>query len=561
MQNLGNLGQESSGAYGINESGQVAGASSLSGADWRHDTRPFLWDSANGIQNLGTPDGYSEAAARDLNDAGYAVGSAWNFTQDGDTIDRAFLWKGGNKTDLGTLEGSPSSEAVAINTSGQVTGFARTSGPDYRPFLWQDGTMAELPTLDGTIGSPPRDINNQGYVVGAAYYPRNAQGNVSSKAFIYKNGTVTALPAPAGYVLGTDFMEASAINNLGQIVGFAQKADYTNTFGWLYSGGQTYNLKDLIPADSDWTGMFARDINDKGQIVGIAQDSSDVWHAVLLTPNAPTAVDSASGTVAAGGAVSTGDGMASSSDPVNTSITTPVAGSVSIQETSVDQTLQPSGFSFFGQQINISAPQASVQNPLSLRFVVDSALLPAGTDYANLQLFRDGVRIEPCDGGTSATSASPDPCIKQRSQLSDGDAQITVLSSHASAWNFGVAQAGTPLYSFKGFYAPVDNPPTVNVLKAGSAIPVRFSLGGDKGLGIFVENYPKSSAFTSDPNAPLDAIEQTVTASSTGLSYSAGTGQYTYTWKTDKAWAGQNRLLIMRLKDGTEHKALFKFTK
>ena len=37
-------------------------------------------------------------------------------------------------------------------------------------------------------------------------------------------------------------------------------------------------------------------------------------------------------------------------------------------------------------------------------------------------------------------------------------------------------------YLFKGFFAPVDNLPTLNVAKAGSAIPVKFSLTGNQGL-------------------------------------------------------------------------------
>jgi len=48
----------------------------------------------------------------------------------------------------------------------------------------------------------------------------------------------------------------------------------------------------------------------------------------------------------------------------------------------------------------------------------------------------------------------------------------------------------TPSYPFQGFYQPVDNPPTINVAKAGVGIPVRFGLGGDQGLDIFAADYP-----------------------------------------------------------------------
>ena len=55
----------------------------------------------------------------------------------------------------------------------------------------------------------------------------------------------------------------------------------------------------------------------------------------------------------------------------------------------------------------------------------------------------------------------------------------------------------------------------------------------------------------------LDDIEQTVTAGQSSLSY--GSSQYTYVWKTDKAWAGTCRLLTVKLVDGSSHTASFKF--
>ena len=48
------------------------------------------------------------------------------------------------------------------------------------------------------------------------------------------------------------------------------------------------------------------------------------------------------------------------------------------------------------------------------------------------------------------------------------------------------------IYNWSGFFPPVDNLPALNSVKAGSAIPVKFSLGGDKGLNIFAAGYPKS---------------------------------------------------------------------
>jgi hypothetical protein len=115
-------------------------------------------------------------------------------------------------------------------------------------------------------------------------------------------------------------------------------------------------------------------------------------------------------------------------------------------------------------------------------------------------------------------------------------------------------------YSFSGFFQPVDKEPTQNKVKAGSAIPIRFSLGGDQGLEIFAAQSP-TQAKGGCPNTTTDIIEETVSSGSSRLSYDPVSNQYTYVWKTDKAWAGTCRVLTLELKDGTQHTALFTFTK
>jgi hypothetical protein len=114
-------------------------------------------------------------------------------------------------------------------------------------------------------------------------------------------------------------------------------------------------------------------------------------------------------------------------------------------------------------------------------------------------------------------------------------------------------------YNFSGFFPPVDNLPTVNVVNAGRAIPVKFSLGGDQGLSIFVPGYPASQQITCNSSAPVSNVEETVTAGSSSLSYDATTGIYTYVWKTNAAWKNTCRRLIVRLNDSSERVAHFQF--
>lgn len=115
-------------------------------------------------------------------------------------------------------------------------------------------------------------------------------------------------------------------------------------------------------------------------------------------------------------------------------------------------------------------------------------------------------------------------------------------------------------FTFTGFFQPVDNQPIINTVNAGRAIPIKFSLNGYQGLDIFTAGYPASVAVTCGTSAE-DAIEQTVTAGGSSLSYDAATDQYTYVWKTDKAWANTCRTLVLKLSDGSYYRANFKFKK
>jgi hypothetical protein len=112
---------------------------------------------------------------------------------------------------------------------------------------------------------------------------------------------------------------------------------------------------------------------------------------------------------------------------------------------------------------------------------------------------------------------------------------------------------------FTGFFRPVDNLPTVNVVKAGAAVPVKFSLNGFQGYDIFITGYPRSTVMACDSGAPTDTLEETVTAGDSGLQYDAATDTYTYVWKTTKLMAGTCRFLDLGLKDNSSHTALFRF--
>ena len=88
-------------------------------------------------------------------------------------------------------------------------------------------------------------------------------------------------------------------------------------------------------------------------------------------------------------------------------------------------------------------------------------------------------------------------------------------------------------FKWSGFFQPVDNPPMLNVVKAGSAVPVKFSLGGEKGLNIFAVGYPQSTKIDCVTGDTLGDPASTANPGGSSLTY-GNSGQYNYVWKTRK---------------------------
>jgi len=116
-------------------------------------------------------------------------------------------------------------------------------------------------------------------------------------------------------------------------------------------------------------------------------------------------------------------------------------------------------------------------------------------------------------------------------------------------------------FEFDGFFAPVDNPPTLNTVYAGALVPFRFSLGGYQGRDIFAAGYPRSQRVdcAQIANAAVDGVEETTPPGSWGLVYNPLSDRYVYVWKTSSRWDHSCRQFVMKLTDGSVHRANFRF--
>ncbi len=151
------------------------------------------------------------------------------------------------------------------------------------------------------------------------------------------------------------------------------------------------------------------------------------------------------------------------------------------------------------------------------------------------------------------------PCVlAHRYGRGTWTARVTVTDGDGGSFEVqrSVTVADTA-WPWRGFLQPVDNAPAINVVKAGQAVPVKFGLGGYRGMDIFAAGSPASGAVTCG-GGDTDTVEETSNPGASSLTYDVGTDTYQYVWKTQKNWAGQCRRLVVELADGTSHWAEFR---
>jgi hypothetical protein len=192
---------------------------------------------------------------------------------------------------------------------------------------------------------------------------------------------------------------------------------------------------------------------------------------------------------------------------------------------------------------------------------LEVAAIPySGQTQGTVTSIRDSnspVRIGALQGGTGTVTYFWDGLIDEV-DLFDRALAPSEIQAIAAAGSAGKCGTVAP-YAFAGFLDPVQNPPSSNVVKAGSAVPVKFSLGGDFGLEVIAAGYPAVQSISCDSNAPTNDIEQTIAAGGSSLSYDPQTSIYTYVWKTDRSWASTCRRLTVKLADESVHTANFYF--
>ena len=294
---LGTLGGDNSWTNygGINDLGEAVGMSETSVPDpdgedmcafhTKRTCRPFLWRDGHmhALPTLGGNNGQASA----INNHEQIVGISETTAQDpgcspskpGHIISPVF-WKRGEVRALPTVAGDPDGFVQGMNDRGHAVGSSGTcTSMATHAVLWKNDTAFQLADL-GQDGNAAYAINDHDQVVGYV------SSGTTIVAALWQNGAHGAV-TNLGILPGDGAAFATGINNRRQVVG-STFSSIGWTRGFIWQDDVMTDLNTLIRKDSNLLIIAASNINERGQISGMAMvqagPNAGKIHAILLTP-------------------------------------------------------------------------------------------------------------------------------------------------------------------------------------------------------------------------------------------------------------------------------------
>jgi uncharacterized membrane protein len=427
---------------------------------------------------------------------------------------------------LPTLDGQTWGHPYDVNASGKILGDVRTQ-TGWLTLLWTDGVIAELrlPADWGNTQTNHWRINTAGDIGASGsmlHTPENPWENVQHfwRAFLLRNGSADVLDPLTGY----EHSGANAINDQGWVAGSSWNGEI-----WSDARTATLWIDGVAIEISGLAGVM--DMNNAGAVIGVGTDwNTYVYRNGAVTPlTVPGAINVQAWAINEAGQI------------VITSWVSGVYASYVWHDGALTPILGPPGTE--GWHVEAT----SINNA-----GVAVATAWSGSQWVSF-LWQNG---------SAAALPAADGYDAWAWRISDSGVIIGEMYPHDGSF-FSAAAAwypSTSQYAFGGFLRPIDNPPVINRMRAGAAVPVKFSLGGDQGMEILAGT-PQSVHMACDNAAQIDSVEETSSAGSSGLSYDAELGVYTYVWKTERSWAGTCRRFSLALHDGSVHHAIFSLSR
>lgn len=173
-----------------------------------------------------------------------------------DRVSDAVTWNNGA---VHYLESDPTrdSTAFAINNHGEVLGAVYGQPSPSEPAGYYFAIVGRRSTSWlGRIFAGVA-LNDRGHVAG------EDSSSYAFRTLLYRNGVWRDL----GILPGDDRgLRPTAINNSDWVLGYSEGPGEAYR-PFLYANGKLHDLNDLIPPNSGWTLIWAKDLNNRGEIV------------------------------------------------------------------------------------------------------------------------------------------------------------------------------------------------------------------------------------------------------------------------------------------------------
>ena len=139
-----------------------------------------------------------------------------------------------------------------------------------------------------------------------------------------------------------------------------------------------------------------------------------------------------------------------------------------------------------------------------------------------------------------------------------GNKSVACTATDAAGNSASGNAAYRVVYGFNGFTAPVQNPPTLNVLKAGRSVPLRWRVVDAQGAP--VNNLTAAAVGATAISCP-GATENRITVygGSNSQLQNLGNGYYQLDWLAPSSYRNTCKALNLDVGDGEAHPLQFKF--
>ena len=468
------------------------------------------------------------------------------------------------------LTGAPGTELQSAHTS--------FSSPTFYPAqMWSANYFDALSGGGGvTLFTTP--AQHRAPAPGSDTVTLRLYDNLKLRLFYSNSVSAGAKSAPPVIYGVTSDLEAGGTLITARVVG-DPKADVQQVWvTFTEPGSGLWDSFDLVRSQTDpslWTGtrvlaagtqFIVQAVNGFGLVS--RNDNFAAYYQAGVAASTPAA-----GVIALSGPDSGAYGASTTATATLSSGGNPVSGKlVTLTLGSVTRSGTTDGSGRVTVSIPLSAGAGTY--PLTASFLGDTGTTPASESRPFTITAAGSTVTITCPATVIYTGAAQTPCTA-RATAPDGLNELLLVTytgntgpgtATASAQFYGDA-AHAPATStktfgitwpFNGFFWPVANPPTINIARAGGWIPLRFDLGGNRGLGVIAGGAPTVVQVSCQSGAPTGTVDQAGTFT-VGLTYVKLTGRYLYGWKVPTTYANRCYRLELRLVDGSIHIAMFKF--